>query len=282
MKYFFILSSLVLACSKLSASSEFIPEASAVTKVGSTIIIAGDEEPKSLWLMNDKSELTKTQVKGGEWNDLEGLAAIDDKSFYAMTSHGLTKKGKRKPEREKLLLISFEGSLSVKQSWTLRDSILKYLEKNLSAQVDVKKAATAVPDEGGLNIEGLAYHQGKIIIGLRSPLTKSGEAIVMILSASDPKILSHKVLDLEGKGIRSLESADQGLLAISGSASDAQEKFGLHTLNLESGKVSAKRASGFEKLLRPEGVTVRSGALILVQDFEAEENQDVIQELPLR
>lgn len=279
---FILFLSLLSSCTQLSAE-EFIPEASAVTRVKNSVIIAGDEEPKHLWVRNGNSEPVKTAVKGAEWNDLEGLASVDDKSFYAMTSHGLTKKGKRKPEREKLMLISNEGAMTVKKSWSLREDILQYLHQNLSPEINFKEVSSAVPDEGGLNVEGLAYQSGKLIMGLRSPVTKTGEAIILVFSVADQKFISHQKLKLDGKGIRSLETSEKGILVISGSTNDSQETFGLHLLDLQNGKVVSKKASGFEKLLRPEGVTtLNSGSLLLVQDFEAQENQNVIQELPGR
>lgn len=284
MKTITLLSILALSLNTTAAET-FIPEASGVTKVGNTIIISGDEEPSSLWLAHDDLTVSKVAVKGGKWDDLEALATVDSKTFLAMTSHSLTKKGKRKPERELLMLMTVGDKISMQKSWSLRDQILSYLEQELGNDLDIKKVSAASPGEGGLNIEGAAYHNGKLYLGLRSPITKKGEAILLTISeaTSAPKVSSHQKLNLSKRGIRSLDYVNGSLLLLSGSINDQAEVFGLHTLNLANNQLMTKKLSGFENLLRPEGVIVEStDNLLFVQDFEDGTTQGVIERLPAR
>jgi hypothetical protein len=280
MKFLFLV---VLFSSSLFASEEFIPEASGSTKVGQTVVISGDEEPKALWLRKE-NVLTKTKVKGGAWDDMEALASFDQKQFFGITSHSLTKKGKHKPEREQLFLFSLDGQITVQKSWSLRESILKFLEKNYGSVLDMNQARTASPDDGGLNIEGMTYLGSKLYLGLRSPITLSGKAIILVLSNAEvkPEVTGSFTVDLGEKGIRGLETNFDKLLVLSGSKNDVDEKFGIHLVNPVTRSVSPWRVPGFEQLIRPESVVLENErTLIFVQDFEEVQNQEVIVQLSL-
>ncbi|HXH75952.1 MAG TPA: DUF3616 domain-containing protein [Bacteriovoracaceae bacterium] len=222
----------LLVSSSVIASSDFIPEASGATKVGLQIVIAGDEEPKSLWIL-ENGELTKTSVKGAAWDDMEAMATVSDDTFFAITSHSLTKKGKRRPEREQLFLMKLDKKITVVESWSLRAAVLEHLESSFGEELDMNEVSTASPDKGGMNVEGMAYVGSKLYIGLRSPITKKGEAIVLILdnAMSEPEIVGDLSLRLSGRGIRGLETSGKDLIVLSGSSNDESETFGLHRLN---------------------------------------------------
>lgn len=270
----FILSS--YAC----AHSSHIPEASGAAQVGNSIVIAGDEEPRALWLFTN-NELTKASVSGGSWDDMEGLAGVDGKRFFAVTSHSLTKKGKRKPEREQLFLMTMGQKIEITQRWTLRDAVITYLETNLGNEVDLKTLKEGTPDQGGLNIEGLAFIQDRLYIGLRSPLTKKGEAIVLVIknATSSPVIESTLKLPLSGNGIRGLDSVNNELYVLSGPVGDRDGSFGLFSFSETSRLLTQVQLTGFQNLMRPESLVKIPNGFLFVQDFESPENQDVIQVL---
>ncbi len=273
----------VLFSSSLFATDEFIPEASGSTKVGETLVISGDEEPRALWLKKG-NVLEKAAVKGAKWDDMEALATLSQRQFFGITSHSLTKKGKQRPEREQLFLFSLEGQISVLKSWTLREQILSYLERNYAAALDMNEVRTGTPDNGGLNIEGMTYLGNKLYLGLRSPITLSGQAIVLVLSNADvrPEITESFTVNLDEKGIRGLETNSDKLVVLSGSKNDVDEKFGIHLMNPVTRSVSPWRVLGFDQLIRPESVVLENGrALIFVQDFEEVQNQDVIVHLSI-
>lgn len=273
----------LLFLSNLSLAGEFIPEASGVAQVGEALVIAGDEEPKALWVVKDGSS-EKTKVSGAEWDDMEALATLNEKEFFGITSHGLTKKGKEKPERSQLIHFELGKKINAKKSWNVRTSLLDFLEKNLGSELDMKTVRSASPDDGGLNVEGMTYLNGELYLGLRSPVTKSGEAIVIVLidptiSPSPSRVLK---LRLGSRGIRGLETSGKEILVLSGSSSDASEEFGLHRLNPETRATVEWKLSGFQELLRPEGLALtRNRELVFVQDFLSQENQDVIVPLKL-
>lgn len=268
-----ITASLFLFSLSLHAGT-FIPEASGATKVGNQLVISGDEEPSSLWVSTPGTLITeKVKVTGGKWDDLESLATIDSTRFIGMTSHSLTKKGKRKPEREQLMLFEMkDGKIRVVKSFSLRDHILTYLENNFSGDLD----------GGGLNVEGLAYISGKLYFGLRSPVTKKGEAILLVVPdiENNANITSAMKLNFSGNGIRGLETAGDQLLVLTGSTDDTDKEFGLQSLNPKTAVLSRVNYAGFSSLLRPESLVVNSDqTLILVQDFEKESTQEVLVEL---
>lgn len=272
--------SLVLLVGISQSAEAFIPEASGGTMVNNVIVISGDEEPSSLWLETNKSSVEKVKVKGAKWDDMEGLATVSSEKFFGMTSHSLTKKGKQKPEREQLIMFSMkEGKISAQKSWSLRSDMLSYLKKNLSKDVDLKRAETGTPDEGGLNVEGLASINGELYFGLRSPITKNGKAIVLKVSnpETSPEISGHMLLDLKNNGIRSLENDGSKLLVVSGSTDDTDAEFGLYEMNTGAGVLSTLNVTGFSDLLRPEAVVKESEeTFVFLQDFQEEESQEVI------
>jgi hypothetical protein len=275
--------SLALLISFSQATHAFIPEASGGALVNNTIVISGDEEPDSLWLETNKSSVEKVKVKGGKWDDLEGLATVSSDKFFGMTSHSLTKKGKQKPEREQLMMFSMKDSkITALKSWSLRSDLISYLGKNLAKEVDVKRAETGTPDEGGLNVEGLAYINGQLYFGLRSPITKNGKAIVLVVSnpETSPVVTGHSLLDLNNNGIRSLEGHGNKLLIVSGSTDDTDAEFGLYEMNLGAGALSTLNVSGFSDLLRPEAIVKESEeSFVFLQDFQEEQSQEVITRL---
>lgn len=275
----FICSFIFLLVISQSAKA-FIPEASGGAMVKSTIVIAGDEEPSSLWLETNKSSLAKVKVNGAKWDDMEGLATVNSDKFFGTTSHSLTKKGKQKPEREQLILFSLvDGKITALKAWSLRSALLSYIGKHLAKEVDLKQTQTGTPDNGGLNIEGLAYIDGVLYFGLRSPITKNGKAIVLTITNAEtsPIISGHFLLDLKNNGIRSLESDLNKLLILSGSTDDTDSEFGLYEMNTGAGALSSISVNGFSNLLRPESLIKESTeSFVFLQDFQAEENQDVI------
>lgn len=260
----------------------FIPEASGVTKVGSTVIIGGDEDSGVLWLSEGNKTPQKIKVPA-KWDDLEGLATLDEKRFFLITSHSLTKKGKRRAEREQLFLMNLDSEISVEKTFSLRDLILSGLEEKLAGEIDVKLLRKGTPDEGGLNIEGLAYTSGKLYLGLRSPLTKKGEAIIIEMdqAQTNPQISRVLRVGLGGEGIRSLDADLSGLLILSGPTSDRAGSFGLHSYKFFSEELINLFPPGFSQLIRPEGVILESPeSLLFVQDFENGEGDEVIVRLP--
>lgn len=271
------------------AHAVFIPEASGVCQLGEMLIVAGDEEPRALWVMEqDSKNFVKKSVQGPKWDDLEDLARVDDQHFLALTSHSRTKSGRRKPEREQLMLLQKQGDqLTTRFTWSLREQMMTVLRQRLGTDLDMRQVEESSPDQGGLNAEGMALVGGVLYIGLRSPLTHQGEAIILvarngagILRGEAPQISDVITTDLLGKGIRGFTAKGDGLLLLAGPSDDVSVGFQLNLFTPVTQNVRSLQLAGFSQLLRPEGLALnQSGQLTLVQDFEEIERQDTVVQL---
>ena len=282
---------LLLATVPLAHGREILSEASGVCRSDGSLVIAGDEETDTLWLVDDdqRQKVRTVKVAGGDWDDMEDLSAVDANRFFALTSHSRTKKGKRRPEREQLMLIAKKGSrFSVAHTWSLRKQILATLEKSVGQIVDMDNAEAAPPEEGGLNLEGILYLEGNVYLGLRSPLTKRGDAIVLkiengngLLNGDAPVFGAVTTVPLNGNGIRGMSSHSKGVAMIAGPSDDSLRGFALYQWAPGAKKAAELKLPGFETLSRPEGVAAeKDGTFVFVQDFEEASQQDVIVKLP--
>jgi hypothetical protein len=105
-------------------------------------------------------------------NDPEAICPGPAGSFFLATSHSPNRKGRTRPDRRQLLHLEERGrSLAVIGRLDLTA---------LSGRGELLRIAGVDP-EGRLDIEALAYHGGALYIGLKSPLTSSGSAVVLRL-----------------------------------------------------------------------------------------------------
>lgn len=144
--------------------------------------------------------------------DLEAVTADDQGRIYTITSHSRKEDGKRTDKREQLARFTLDGEQIVDFK------VLRGLRKKISAQHSSLKDAGKirdVKDSGGFNIEGLSFDAAKqnLLIGLRSPLAGSDDAIIVVLENpqavfdedEEPRISDRLIeLDLHGGGIRAL------------------------------------------------------------------------------
>lgn len=163
--------------------------------------------------------------------DFEDIATDRDSEIFLLGSHN-GKDGERRPDRE--FLLRGKWNLDIKnptdseikvtgEQYHLLEGIAPGLE---ALGVEVGLSDTAVSDR--VNIEGLAYHNGRLFVGLRSPLTASGNAILVTLESEtafgSPDRLepTFQEIDLDGGGIRALDwdPKRESLLAVSGPAVD--------------------------------------------------------------
>lgn len=182
------------------------------------------------------------KVDSSDEFDLEGASRFGDKIFF-ITSHGLTSKGKVKPERYQLFAVGVQlnrSSLSVQ----LIGGIFRGLKSKLIEDLRYKKyqfpkAAQIIPkDLGGLNIEGLSQDSsGKhLLIGFRNPIPDDKALIVPVNNPEE--ITKGKSLDLgepielklSGMGIRDIQfwPPAQKYLVIAGPYNEEQS-FALYT-----------------------------------------------------
>ena len=158
--------------------------------------------------------------KWGHEVDTEGAARVGDR-IYWITSHGRNKSAKFKPERHRLFATritvnsgQFELDIIGKPYHRLLKDVLSYLQSHhTDVHATLNDAEPKAPKEGGINIEGLAARSdGSLIIGLRSPV-KDRKAILIgiknpdqvVDSGAEPIFTDPVLLDLGGRGIRSIE-----------------------------------------------------------------------------
>ncbi|NHF72094.1 DUF3616 domain-containing protein [Paracoccus xiamenensis] len=200
---------------------EDIYEPSAVQQLpDGRIIVVEDEASRAISVMrmgddgrlieNAAADQKYTRAFGRQLNDLEGLSIDTRENVYAITSHSLTGKGKRQPDREQLVRFRVRGSQigDIASVTILRDALLR----DEGLQKAVADAAGEPADFSKLNIEGLAFYRsgGQLMLGLREPRVAGLSLIVPIenpdqmFDGASPKFGEPTLLDLQGGGIRAL------------------------------------------------------------------------------
>ncbi len=141
--------------------------------------------------------------------DFEDIASDRDELVFLVGSHQ-GKNGERRPDREFLLQATWDKKgkeLKVRgENYHVLDQIAQSLD-TLKAPVGLSKESVV----DTLNIEGLAYHDSQLYIGLRGPKTPEGHAILFTVDPSEAFGGSGKPnwtpqrLDLQGAGIRGMD-----------------------------------------------------------------------------
>lgn len=217
------------------------------------------------------------------FQDFEDIASDGaTKVFFIGSHHG--KDGERRPDREFLFRGEWDGKDKelkvVGEQYALLDLIAPVLD-DLGCGIGL--SATEVSE--ALNIEGLALHGEQLYIGLRSPLTPAGKAIVLSMplavAMTGEGTVDHAELDLNGGGIRALDWDPVGrqLLVVSGSAGESPGDFASAALwEYDPASAALKEILKFpDEIARkaPEGVCRLpesvGGRLLVVLDGEGSE-----------
>jgi uncharacterized protein DUF3616 len=175
-------------------------------------------------------------------SDIEAAAQIGDRVYW-ITSHSRNSKGELKKKRLRFFVTTIvEGTgtdgpslepvgMAVK---TLRDSLIA--EERLKPLELAKAGALPPKTEGAFDIEGLAATpDGSLLIGFRGPV-RGGKALLVpitnpagIVSGEDARIGDPILLDLDGRGVRSLEGLDDGGYLIVAGASGVEQNFAVYS-----------------------------------------------------
>ncbi len=158
--------------------------------------------------------------------DVEGAARIGDR-IYWIGSHGRNKDGKPRPNRQRLLATRVEsdaGGVKLVPDGRAYTGLLMTLQQDRRYEaLGLRRAAARGPDDGGINIEGLAATPtGGLLVAFRSPLV-AGEALLAPLLNPDRVMLGEVaqwgdpiLLDLDGLGFRDLVWSGREYFAIGG------------------------------------------------------------------
>jgi len=128
------------------------------------ILLAIDEEGRF-----DKAPVPIRGAK--KLNDPESICAGPAGSYFLVTSHSPNRKGKTSAARRRLLqLVEGKGGMKV------------------AARLDLTKIKggsllklAGLPSDGRLDIEAIAYRDGALFVGFKSPLTDKHEAVIVRL-----------------------------------------------------------------------------------------------------
>lgn len=213
-------------------------DASAAVALDANHFVVGDDEHNTLHIYRQDrptpvgalnlANFLATAVD--EESDIEGAAAIGNR-IYWITSHGRNSKGKARPARQRF----FATEIVPGQPPTVKPVGQAYgdlLRDMLTAETlkpyRLDEATRLAPEaDGGLNIEGLAATaDGKLLIGLRSPLSQQ-RALIIPLDNPEQVIARQRArfgvpleLDLGKRGIRSIELISGSYLIVAGPTAD--------------------------------------------------------------
>jgi hypothetical protein len=252
-----------------SAGANFeggIFEASGVVQVGAdAVIFIDDSRPGEVMLMQmDEAGRQKGEIKhlklGVSTDDPEAITT-DGSYFYIIGSQSKPKGG----ENNGLIRFALDpGSQSV-----TRAEVIKDLRAFLIANVpELKGEGEKKGEDGGLNIEGIAWDPGqnRLLLGLRSPVLNGQAMLVPIrlkdangpfavenLLAGEPRAIA---LSLGGQGVRDIhyDARAKSFFIISG-APEHHEKEDFKLWQW-SGASAAREVTTLDRKMKPEGITV--------------------------
>jgi hypothetical protein len=225
-------------------------------------------------------------------NDPESVCAGPDGTYFLVTSHSPNRENKTPaPRRQLLQLKESKGALQVMAGIDLTNI------KGSRSLLDL----AGLPPGGRLDIEATSYHGGALFIGLKSPLSERGEAVILRLTnpvevlrsgklqpdaierfATVPLCVSSKGAQV-CQGISDLTFLADGSLVVSANAPKGGPKDhggALWYLPAPVGKTPPVMLHRFVKL-KPEGVTLSATGRSLVVVFDCDDRPPKWTEVPL-
>jgi hypothetical protein len=207
-------------------------------------------------------------------NDAESICVGPKGTYFVVTSHSVDRHGRTKRARRQLLHLELDGRALI----VLGRADLTELEGGSLLELAGRAAGAA------LDIEGLTFREGALYLGLKSPLSQSGEAVILRVEDPVPQLLEGRVraaavsrwaspalcVEKVCEGVADLAFLDDGsLLVVANSPKGAPPDGGGGLWRLEPGKTPAllRRFPG----LKPEGLAVTSKpSLVIVFDRRTE------------
>jgi phosphohistidine phosphatase SixA len=154
------------------------------------------------------------------------------------------------PERDCLYRFTLDanGNASAPEASTLRPFL---------KDTSLFERFLAVPGkENGIDIEGLAFHDGKLYVGFRGPVLREGWAPVLRCKFVTPEVKKDDgellFVNLGGYGVRDLARGKDEFLILAGPAGEARSTFRLYSWDGED-CLPGKRTSGRQGKVTPLG-----------------------------
>ncbi len=176
-------------------------EASAVLPWEGGYLVADNETEGALYALDGAMAGARPVPLSAEVEDIEALAVGPGGELLVVGSQSANKKGRPRPARE---LVMVQGHAPVRP--------------DLSACAPCLAARGLPPKEGGLSVEGAAWWDGSLWLGVRSPLV-DGDAMLLRLAGRPTEALAVTEVvpvDLGGFGVRELVPTADGLLVLAG------------------------------------------------------------------
>jgi len=210
-------------------------DASAAAPLDGDHFVVGNDENDALHIYRHghaeavgRVDLSKfLGTPAGEESDIEGAAAIGTRVYW-ITSHGSNSKGKPAPSRQRFFATELRPGAPPTLA-PVGQATTQLLDDMAGAPAlkpyELANAARRAPEaKGGLNIEGLAATpDGRLLVGLRNPLTQQHRALVIpldnpaeVVQGQHAKFGAAIELDLDRRGIRSIELVGQSYLIVAG------------------------------------------------------------------
>ncbi|TBD04808.1 DUF3616 domain-containing protein [Rhizobium leguminosarum] len=171
------------------------------------------------------------QTKEYDETDAEGIAFADG-AYYVIGSHGLNKSGEHQPSRYFLYRLTVDpvtgltGDLGTKDIASAQVTKSGNLEKIIATTPELARYVNMIPDQQGINIEGIAIKGGQLYVSFRGPLIGGGATIGVIgledafRSPSASLTLLPPIKLGDGQGVRDLAAVEGGFLILTGPQRD--------------------------------------------------------------
>jgi hypothetical protein len=250
----------------------------------------GSKHEPLLFALSEAGQLDAApiRIEGiAELNDPESITAGPDGTLFVCTSHSVNKKGHLPESRRRLLHLAIGADRKAK--------VLGQLDLSVARGTDGKPPWGA----GLLDIEGIAFRDGALYIGLKSPLTSDGSASILrlpnVASVIQSGVIQDGALSLwsrarlcvphDGKsvceGIADLAFLADGNLLIAGNTPKGMPTDGGGSLWKLTGPNTAptllKRFEG----LKPEGVALSPDHTTAIVVFDTDGRQPLWIRWPL-
>jgi hypothetical protein len=213
-------------------------DASAVVTIGSEHFVVADDEDNILRVYSrpnggapqqtvDLSQFLWVDPKEPE-ADLEGAAPLGDRVYW-ISSHARNKNAKHRPSRHRFFattIVATNGTVTITPVGFAYASLLNdLLNEPRLRPFNLAAAAQREPKaKDALNIEGLcATPEGALLIGFRNPNPNGKALLVPLLNPAEltegkpARFGDPLLLDLGGRGIRSIARSGQRYFIVAGS-----------------------------------------------------------------
>ncbi len=202
--------------------------------------------------------------------DIEALTA-DGTTIYATGSHSKLRKIGRKDGPD--------GGIGPVVAIPTRDQVFRFplrpdgtagkiesvgLRKILDADPVLKAFGSMASKENGVDIEGVAFKDGKLHFGFRGPVLRDNWCPVLVGEFDSLKKAELRYVQLGGRGIRDIAAIRDGFLILAGPMGDAELSFQIYHWDGTSG-LPHREANTHARLIdvlpsgpkhRPEGLVV--------------------------